>query len=457
MTDNNEENRTVRKEPLALGARASFRISVVSGPSTGASLKLEAHSRSQSWIVGSQTDCDLQLDDSQVSRRHLSLELDGAWLKLTDLGSTNGTRINGVSTAQAVLSGGEQIEIGDTTLRLSLSSDGKQKASVLSERESFGNAIGQSEAMRRIYPLCEKLAASSVSFIISGETGTGKEVFAEAIHAESPRKARPFVIFDCTTVAPNLVEPALFGHERGAFTGATGQSRGVFEQADTGTLLIDEIGDLDLPLQAKLLRAIERSEIKRVGGEKWIKVDVRIVAATRRDLKLAVKEGRFRDDLYFRLAIATLELPPLRARSGDIEFIARALWQNMGGNPAELTVEALRQLAAHDWPGNARELKNAIARMLALGDLPDFEVLRMNESSGMSEPEQRMLDFVHTVFSNGLPLKEARQQVMDEFERVYLTNAVSQSGGNIVKAASQAGVAERYFRLLRARHGLSRG
>lgn len=179
---------------------------------------------------------------------------------------------------------------------------------------SFGRLLGGSPAMRRLYPLCERLAGSTVPIVIEGETGTGKEQLAEALHEQSSRADKPFVILDCTTIAPNLIESELLGHEKGAFTGAMRTREGVFERANGGTLLIDEIGDLPLELQPKLLRAIERGVITRVGGSKPVVVDVRLLAATRRDLDREVQLGRFRDDLFHRIAVARVELPPLRER-----------------------------------------------------------------------------------------------------------------------------------------------
>src|SRR5262245_60431404 len=187
---------------------------------------------------------------------------------------------------------------------------------------------------------------------------------AEALHEQGPRASQPFVVFDCTAVPPNLVESELFGHERGAFTGAVTQRKGVFEQAHGGTLLIDEIGDLDLPLQPKLLRAIERGEIRRVGADRWIRVDVRVLAATRRDLAREVQAGRFRDDLFHRLAVGRIELPPLRHRRGDVPLLARQVWRELGGDARLLPAEILLKWEDYEWPGNVRELRNAVARQL---------------------------------------------------------------------------------------------
>jgi DNA-binding NtrC family response regulator len=226
--------------------------------------------------------------------------------------------------------------------------------------------------MRRLYPLCERLAASNVPVIIEGETGTGKEALAEALHEAGPRASAPFVVFDCTTVAANLVESELFGHERGAFTGASAARKGMFELAEGGTLLIDEIGDLDLSLQAKLLRAVERSEIRRVGGSKAIHCDVRVLAATRRDLGSEMNAGRFRSDLFFRIAQVRIELPALRERLADLPLLVEDVCKRVGKSEHANAVLAWieQRMASHDWPGNVRELVNVASVAATLADQP---------------------------------------------------------------------------------------
>ena len=276
----------------------SFTLSVVEGPDRGERFTIRPDHPSR-VLVGKSAACDLQLKDAAISRRHLAAELTGNGLRVTDLGSTNGTRVGGVQFVEIVASGGELIDLGDT--RIAIEQAPETSAVPLPAATNFGRLVGASEAMRKLYPLCRKLAASDVSVVIEGETGTGKEVLAEAIHEASGRADKPFVVFDCTTIPPNLIESALFGHVRGAFTGATDSRAGVFEQAHGGTLLLDEIGDLGLELQAKLLRALQRAEVQPVGSNRWLKVDVRIIAATRRDLDAEVQAGRFRDDLFYRL------------------------------------------------------------------------------------------------------------------------------------------------------------
>jgi DNA-binding NtrC family response regulator len=311
--------------------------------------------------------------------------------------------------------------------------------------------------MRKLYPLCERLAASTVPVIIEGETGTGKEVLAESLHEMSPRAAGPFVVFDCTAVPPNLVESALFGHERGAFTGATESRRGVFEEAHGGTLLLDELGDLELSLQAKLLRVLERSEVQRVGSNRTVKVDTRVLAATRRDLDQEIQAGRFRDDLFFRLAVARIELPPLRRRAGDVTVLAFHFWRQLAAKGLPFPSDFAQKLESYSWPGNVRELYNAVARRVALGDLAAVETARSGPAEGGAgmpggPSSARGSDLIEEVLAQDLPLTRARERVVEDFERRYVTRVLAQHGGNVSKASAASGIARRYFQLLRARH-----
>ncbi len=269
-----------------------------------------------------------------------------------------------------------------------------------------------------------------------------KKFVARALHERSARASGPFVVFDCTAVSPSLVESELFGHERGAFTGATSQRRGVFEQAHRGTLFIDEIGDLPLDMQPKLLRVLERSEVRRVGGERWVQCDVRVVAATRRDVDRLVQQETFRDDLFHRLAVGRVELPPLRRRKGDVAVLAEYFCKELGGDPRTLPLNVVLEWQRHDWPGNVRELRNAVARQLALGDLSRLE-------SEPAEPVSESL--IDEVLAEKLPFPDARQRVVDAFQRRYLQYMLDAHDGSVPKAAEASGIALRYFQLLRAR------
>ena len=429
-------------EPSPAPANA-LALTVTEGVDVGARFVIEASCAGR-VLVGCSPACDLRLTDREVSRRHAAFEWDGARLKVRDLGSRNGTLVDHVPVVEAYLAGGEIVRVGSTALRVET-----VKPSATDEvpaATSFGRAIGASREMRRLYPLCAKLAAANVPVIVEGETGTGKEVLAEALHEMGPRAGGPFIVFDCTAVPANLVESELFGHDRGAFTGAVQTRKGVFEQADGGTLLIDEIGDLDLALQPKLLRALERSEIRRVGGDRWIRVDVRVISATRRDLDHEIQVGRFRDDLFHRLAVARIELPPLRQRRGDIALLARHFARQMGAGESALSAELLARWDDLPWPGNVRELRNAVARYLALGEAqPVLETASLGDASPSGD------DVIERVLAQNLPLPQARRRVVDEFEQRYIERVLAAHGGNVVRAAAASGIARRYFQILRAK------
>ena len=418
---------------------ASFVLLVVDGADAGARLTVDGGASGR-VLVGTGPGCDLRLTDRTVSRRHAAVELEGTSLRLEDLKSTNGTTVEGVRVREALLGGGESIRLGDTVLRIERDAG---RPTALPSRVSFGRVWGASREMRRLYPLCERLAAADVPVVIEGETGTGKEVLAESLHEAGARSKGPFVVFDCTATPSNLIESALFGHERGAFTGATGARVGVFEEAHGGTLLLDEIGDLDMAAQPKLLRAIERSEVRRVGGSRWIHVDVRVLAATRRDLDAEVEAGRFRDDLFHRLAVTRIELPPLRARRGDVALLTRELCKQMGAPSDAIPAELLSRWERAAWPGNVRELRNAVASYLALGDLARI--------GGLPEREESPGDPYQRVLASGLSLAVARQRVVMEFERQYVERMLAKHGGNVSRAAEASGMARRNFQLLRAR------
>jgi transcriptional regulator with GAF, ATPase, and Fis domain len=424
----------------------AFVLEVIEGADRGASVKVDP-SKPSRVLIGSSPVCDLKLSDGRVSRRHAALELSAGLLRLTDLGSTNGTTVQGLSIADVFLNGGEVIRVGDTALSVRRTV-AEQEAKV-STSMRFGKLIGGSFEMRRLYSLCERLAASNVPLVIEGETGTGKEVLAEALHECGPRASRPFVVFDCTAVAANLAESALFGHERGAFTGAMAPRKGVFELAESGTLLIDEIGDLELPLQAKLLRAIERGEVQRVGANRWLRTDVRVLAATRRNLDEEVHAGRFRDDLFFRLAVARIELPPLRKRTGDIGLLARHFWRVFGGidSPPD---QFIQRLESYDWPGNVRELHNAVVRRLSLGELDRVDVVGEMSGARSLDPKQTT-DTIERILASELPFPRARDEVVSDFERRYVERVLARYDGNVTRAAAASGIALRYFQVIRSR------
>jgi DNA-binding NtrC family response regulator len=435
-----EDSTAVDPRQARAQAVAAYRCSVTAGPDAGQVFDLDASAAFRT-LIGSGPACSIRLTDPLVSRRHASIELVGGVLRLTDLESTNGTRLQGVRVIEALLGAGESIQIGETTLRV----DPLAECAALEGIPFFGHVFGTSPEMRRVYAIAKRLSTSNLPTIIEGETGTGKEVLAESLHEASDRREGPFVVIDCTALAPNLVDSELFGHEQGAFTGAVTARKGVFEQAHGGTLFIDEIGDLDVGLQAKLLRAIERSEIRRVGGTAWTHVDVQVIAATRRDLDKQVQEGLFRDDLFYRLAIGRIELPPLRRRTGDVRFLAELFWTDLKGK-GPLPADLLQRLEAYSWPGNVRELQNTIARYVAMGEL-EHELTPQAPNSPIAPVD----DFLEGLLNRGLPLVVGRQHVVAEYERRYVERVLAEHRGHVGRASAASGIGRRYFQRIRNR------
>ena len=445
-----QETQVLHARDLKETFAPKYILTAKTGPDRGRRFTLDP-TKVTRLLIGNGPACDVRLSDRTVSRRHAAIEYAESRLRVTDLQSTNGTFVDGVSIVEAFVSDDEVIRLGETALAVQPVE--MCRVSDPSPADSFAKVVGSSAAMRRLYPLCERLAATDVPVIIEGETGTGKEMLAEALHERSRRAHAPFFVFDCTAVAPSLIESELFGHEKGSFTGASSQRRGVFERADGGTLLVDEIGDLPYELQSKLLRAIERGEITRVGGDRSLRVDVRVLAATRRDLDREVQEGRFRDDLFHRIAVTRIELPPLRRRAEDIAVLARHFARQIGGPASRLPESLLERWASLPWPGNVRELRNAVARYLALGDLADLQ-------TDSDEPDSRAPsvrppapagDPIERILSLGLPLADARQKLVEEFEERYVQRILDEHRGNVTRAAAAAGVARRHLQRLKSR------
>ena len=440
-------------EPPQAAPTVGFVVEVVSGPDQGKRLTVGT----ARVLVGTSPVCDLVLKDERISRRHLALVVEDTTLRVEDLQTTNGTFANEIRIAGAYLHGGEKITIGKTLMLVTLvAAEATEK---VAPAVSFGRVLGTSAAMQRVYTFAKKIAASDISCTIEGETGTGKEQLAEAIHDASPRAKGPFIVFDCTALPGTLMESALFGHEKGSFTGASATRRGVFEQANGGTLFIDEIGDLDISLQPKLLRAIQRGETQRVGGTGWLKSDVRILAATRRDLDHEVQEGRFRDDLFFRLAVARIELPALRERGADIEFLARAFWASLGPSAGPFPAEFLMRYRGHKWPGNVRELLNTVVRWQALGEMGLGEQIAEEPPESLAAPPTAQPtkaegggdNIVERLIRDAVPFSKARQLAALDFERRYVTRILESFGGNVTKAAQASGIGRRYFHMLLAK------
>jgi transcriptional regulator with PAS, ATPase and Fis domain len=361
---------------------------------------------------------------------------------LYDSGSTNGTFVNGVRVFAAALDAGSTVRLGGTTLRVEVGDD--PLFVPLSSRDRFGGLLGGSLEMRRVYAILERVASTDTTVLIQGETGTGKELAARAIHQGSRRAGGPFVAIDCGAIAETLIESELFGHVRGAFSGAIGDRKGLFEQARGGTLFLDEVGELSLLLQPKLLRALEAREVRPVGGDAPRPIDVRVVAATNRPLAQSVNEGTFREDLFYRLAVVELTLPPLRARREDVPMLANHFVEGFAGAAHTGLDRLVPALLARSWPGNVRELRNFIERYVSLGGL------QASSASSSASPESPPAPTIPI----HLPLREARQAWTAQFEALYVRELLSKTGGNVTRAAEIAQVNRRTFQRLMGGIGL---
>jgi transcriptional regulator with PAS, ATPase and Fis domain len=421
----------------------SLDLVAVDGPSRGRTASVATGAAR----VGAAQGNDLVLADPTVSRVHCEIAQRGDSLVLRDLGSTNGTFVEGVRLRDGDVPPGAIVRVGASAFRVDV---GEEPAFVaLSDRASFGELVGASLEMRRLYAVLERVAATDATVLVEGETGTGKDVLARSLHAASPRAAGPFVAVDCGAIPESLIESELFGHVRGAFTGATSDRKGVFEEAEGGTLFLDEIGEMPLALQPKLLRAIESRAVRRVGASTARAVDVRIVAATNRPLARCVNDGSFREDLYYRLAVVSLSLPPLRTRRDDIPMLALHFHRALAGPDApDPSTEFVLRLVARSWPGNVRELRNFMERSISLG-LTEPQPARASRP-----PPAAALPSVDGMVALKLPLKEARQAWVESFESVYVRDILRRSGGNVTRAAERAGVSRRFLQRMIARLGI---
>jgi transcriptional regulator with GAF, ATPase, and Fis domain len=336
--------------------------------------------------IGKAEENDLVHDDPLVSRMHCEIERLKEGLVVRDLGSTNGTRLDGVRIREALAKPGAVVGVGSVDITLRPSAIPVE--ALPSKQDHFGEAFAESLAMRSIFGVLEFIAPSDATVLLCGETGTGKDVLARSIAARSRRNTGPFIVVDCGAMRWSLAESELFGHERGAFTGADAARKGAFESADRGTIFIDEIGELPLDVQPKLLRVIETRSFQRVGSGKVQTTDVRVIAATKRDLEAEVAAGRFREDLYFRLAVVPLQIPPLRDRKDDVPILAKRLLAALAPTRnVELTDAAYALLLAHHWPGNVRELRNVLERAILLSradtiDAPALGLFLASEGEG---------------------------------------------------------------------------
>jgi DNA-binding NtrC family response regulator len=396
--------------------------------------------------IGTHSSNDLVLQDSAVSRFHCRLlREEGAW-RVRDWGSLNGTRLEGVRIRDADLPSDAMLAVGDSTIRVRAIAPAEQAVAPMIP--AFGHLAGTSVAMRKLFALLERVGPSDINILIEGESGTGKELVANEIVQRSPRAEKPFVVVDCGAISPSLVESELFGHMRGSFTGADRDRLGAFEAADGGTVFLDEVGELPLELQPKLLRAIEAQEIRRVGETRPRKVNVRVVSASNRDLEREVNRGGFREDLYFRLAVMCVHVPPLRERLDDLIILVRVFLQALGVPDEErlFTAAVLAEMARHDWPGNVRELRNYVERSVVLQKASPTS----RRASGVNAGSAGVADI-------GVPFKIAKDGAIDTFERGYLTALLDAAGNNMSKASRMAGMDRMYLHRLVQKHGLRGG
>jgi DNA-binding NtrC family response regulator len=382
------------------------------------------------FTAGKDATCDLVLSDRFASGKHVRVSRRDGAFHVVDLRSTNGTWLGPVRLFEAEVPLPTTLRVGETELVLE-----PVAAAARKEPQAFHGLIGQDPSVRQLEELIERVAPSSAAVTILGESGTGKELVARALHACSQRASKPLIPVNCAAISKELIESELFGHEKGSFTGSAGARKGAFEEADGGTLFLDEIGELSLELQAKLLRALESGEIKRVGASRPLHVDVRVVAATNRDLLAASREGRFREDLYYRLCVVPLHLPPLRSRKADLPLLAEHFLRVYAprGQVVRFTPAALERLQGHAWPGNIRELRNVVHRALLFRKGPVIDAgdvsfdQEMNRDTGIQVPE--------------LPQGMTLEQMLERLERQIVENALKRYNNNRERVARELGVA----------------
>jgi DNA-binding NtrC family response regulator len=427
---------TTRAGSAADRTVTALRVDVLSGPDQGAGCTGEDR-----LTVGTAKGNDLVLTDPTVSRYHLELTRTATGIHVVDHRSTNGTIAGGVRLADGWIGPGAVLSLGHTQLRVS---DAQPVAVEYHDSEQLGGLRGRSPVMRRLMAKVASVARSDASVVIVGETGTGKELVARALHELGPRSESPFVTVDCGAIPPTLIASELFGHARGAYTGAAGERRGAFELANGGTLFLDEIGELPTSLQPMLLGVLERRRFRPVGSEQERACDVRVVAATNRDLREEVNAGSFRPDLYYRLAVVTLFTPPLRDRPEDVPLLLDHLLAEAGhdGTHEEVFTPAqLDALKGQSWPGNVRELRNFVEATIATGEVPEVRgapLAALGAAGGALE----------------LPYKEARAAVLRDFERDYLAALLARTSGNVSEAARVARMNRSYLIELLHKHGL---
>jgi DNA-binding NtrC family response regulator len=436
MTDVSTEKVTGPHTLVPAGAK----LVVVTGPDRGRDLVLAADT---TYRIGKH-ECDLVLTDGGVSRQHLELAIVAGGLRVRDLESKNGSYYQGAQFATIVIGLGASLKIGSSELLL-VGPDEKLPLEIW-DADHYGNLLGASVAMRRVFALLAKFAPSSAPVLIRGETGTGKELVAAAIHAHSPRADKRFVVGDLASVTGSLIESELFGHVRGAFTGADHDRAGLFAQAQDGTVFLDEVGELELADQPRLLRALDQKQYRPVGSSTYRPIEARLVAATNRDLRAEVAAGNFREDLYHRLAVLCIELPPLRERRDDIRMLAKhyvaATAAQLGVPTPTISSALLAEIAEHDWPGNVRQLRNVLERAVTLtpaGEPLDGATLGLNPGTKRAPAQADV----------SVPFHDAKSRLIDAWEHDYIARLLDKHGGNLSLAARTAGMSRmQLYRLL---------
>ncbi|WP_394820693.1 sigma 54-interacting transcriptional regulator [Pendulispora albinea] len=434
------DDQTIEYQGAATELFSTAYVRVAGG--TDPPVKLES-----SLVVGSGTGAALTIADPLVSRVHAQLELgeDGVWVR--DLGSRNGTFVEGVRVGFARVPSGGAVVVGHTRIAIEVDRETRP----LWPTDRFGPLLGGSVKMREVFHRLLRVANSDAVALIHGETGTGKELVARAIHEASVRAKRPFVVVDCGAMPGNLLESELFGHAKGAFTGAVSTHLGAVEVAAEGTIFLDEVGELPLDVQPKLLRALESHTFRRIGETNYRPIRARFLTATHRNLAAMVNEGTFREDLFFRLNVLPIAIPPLRDRRDDIPLIVAEMLRARGAPPLDLP---MTELSARSWPGNVRELRSFIERAVTLGAEEALAI------SPATRPETK----VPAEHSGGAfppvdvsrPFKDIRDEWIDHLERTYVTSALSYHGGNVTAVAEAAGLARSYVHRLIRKHGLDR-
>jgi DNA-binding NtrC family response regulator len=412
---------------------------VIKGPDRGEAVRLTNNGQAVSF--GSGANCSLVLTDKTVSRKHVEAQLIGDEVMMIDCGSTNGTFIQGSRFERISIGFGAEIKLGRTVIKFL--PDEEIVDPEPSQQAAFGTIVGGDTKMRQMFTLLEEVGATNATVLIEGETGTGKELIAEEIHNHSPRRDGPFVVFDCGSVPRELIESMLFGHVKGSFTGAITDRRGAFAEAHGGTIFLDEIGEMALDLQPSLLRVLDKRAVRKVGSNTYEKIDVRVIAATNRDLRAEVAKKTFREDLYYRLAVIRVSVPPLRERGSDIPLLTHHFMQAFGQG-LDVTPEDMAKLQRHAWPGNVRELRNVVERacLLSRGNTINIDDALVHEAAPALG------------IRTDLPFKEAKGQLVDMFERKYIDDLMRKHKMNLSAAAREAQIDRKHLRELIRKYGL---